>query len=344
VTSTRSRSGDADLVPDPVLAAAVEVARVAVRDDAGPETVGGYVGVRAEPGGAATHLFQAVKPGYGGWRWAVTVAAAGLGEQITISEIVLLPGPEALVAPDWLPWNRRIRAGDLGPGDLLPTGPDDLRLVPAYLESDDPAVEDTAMDLGLGRRRVMSRDGRLAAAHRWQAGDYGPAVDMARQAPGTCGTCGFYLPVAGSMRAAFGACANEFAPADGHVVHVEYGCGAHSEAEVESVPPVPVAEVIYDDGGIDVVHDGDKGVVHDGDMGVVRDGGTEADDVDGHQVDIVGPGGAVEGGAAEVLDTDPAGLTDGSGEITAADGAVEDLGVDQTTAGSSTAEAGSEAE
>ena len=53
---------------------------------------------------------------------------------------------------------------------------------------------------------------------------------MARQAPGPCGTCGFFLPLAGSLRQSFGACGNVYAPADGRVVTVDYGCGAHSQA------------------------------------------------------------------------------------------------------------------
>jgi hypothetical protein len=71
---------------------------------------------------------------------------------------------------------------------------------------------------------------------------------MARAAPGTCRTCGFYLLLAGSMSAAFGVCANEFAPADGAVVHAEYGCGAHSDVEPDHGSMTPVAEVVYDDG------------------------------------------------------------------------------------------------
>jgi hypothetical protein len=73
---------------------------------------------------------------------------------------------------------------------------------------------------------------------------------MARGAPGQCATCGFYLPLDGSLRAAFGVCGNEIAPADGHLVHAEYGCGAHSEAEVEQVSPVLVADLIYDDNAL----------------------------------------------------------------------------------------------
>jgi len=242
------------LIPeaDPALAGAVELARAAARDEAGDEEVGAHVGVHAEDGGALTHLFEAGNPGYRGWRWAVTVASAGAGFPVTVSEVVMLPGPDALVGPSWVPWQQRIKAGDLGVGDLMPTDPEDPRLVPAYLASDDRAVEETARELGLGRVRVMSRFGRVESAARWQDGEFGPRSDMARAVRQHCGTCGFYLPLAGSLRAAFGVCGNEIAPADGHVVHAEYGCGAHSEIRVDQGSPVLVADLIYDDSRLDV--------------------------------------------------------------------------------------------
>jgi hypothetical protein len=229
------------------LVSAVDLARAAAEEDAGEDEVGEHAGVELEDEAAVTHLFDANKSGYRGWRWAVTVASGGPDTEVTVSEVVLLPGPDALTAPEWVPWQERVQAGDLGVGDLMPTAPDDPRLVPAYLRSDDEAVEETAMELGLGRARVMSRPARLDAAQRWKSGEFGPRSDMARGAPGHCGTCGFYLPIAGALRAAFGVCGNEIAPADGHVVHAEYGCGAHSEAEVEQVSPVLVADLIYDD-------------------------------------------------------------------------------------------------
>ena len=36
-------------------------------------------------------------------------------EHVTISEVVLVPGPTALLAPAWLPWENRIKPGDLDP-------------------------------------------------------------------------------------------------------------------------------------------------------------------------------------------------------------------------------------
>ena len=235
---------------------AVELARTAAVEDAAADlghsaaadAVGEHLEARAEGAGAITHYFAATHSGYRGWRWSVTVATAGPDDPISVSEVVLLPGSDALVAPPWVPWQDRVRPGDLGVGDLLPPPEADERLVPGYVASDDPAVEEVAREIGLGRERVLSRRGRDLAAQRWHEGPHGPAADMARAAPGHCGTCGFFLPLAGSLRAAFGVCGNEYAPADGSVVEVGFGCGAHSGVQPDSSSPVAVAELVYDDG------------------------------------------------------------------------------------------------
>lgn len=236
-----------DETVDAVLAAAVEQAReaaVAVGGDA----VGEHRGVRAEGELLATHAFESTLPGYRGWYWAVTVTRDTGDERATVDEVVQLPGDGALLAPAWVPWDQRVRPGDLSPGDLLPATEDDVRLVPAYTDSGDPAVEAVGFELGIGRERVLSRDGRELAADRWYEGDRGPSAPMARQAPATCGTCGFLVRLAGSLSIGFGVCANEVTDTDGQVVSVEYGCGAHSQIKADAPSPVEVAEVVYDDG------------------------------------------------------------------------------------------------
>ena len=77
---------------------------------------------------------------------------------------------------------------------------------------------------------MLSFDGRVDAVERWYSGDQGPEAPIARAAPASCATCGFFVPLAGALRQAFGGCANEFAPDDGKIVSVDHGCGAHSEA------------------------------------------------------------------------------------------------------------------
>ncbi len=239
--------------PGSELYEAVELARQAAQTDAGDSPVGEHVGAQPEDGGAVTHLFEANLPGYRGWRWAVTVASAGPSTPVTVSEVVLLPGPDALVAPPWVPWTQRVRAGDLGVGDLLPTDPGDPRLVPGYLMDDELAGEPLDPELGLGRPRVLSRDARLELLQRWRDGDHGPDSEMARSAPDRCVTCGYYLPLAGLLSAALGVCGNDLAPADGQVVHAEFGCGAHSEVQADTSPSVPVAELVYDDAELELL-------------------------------------------------------------------------------------------
>jgi hypothetical protein len=232
---------------DATCAAAVDLAEAAARAEGG-DAVAEHLGVRAEGDRLVTHFFAAVLLGYEGWRWAVTVARAPRSKSVTVDEVLLLPGEGALLPPEWVPWSERLRPGDLGVGDLLPTTADDDRLVPAYLLSDDPAVEPVAFELGLGRVRVMSALGRDDAAERWYGGDGGPGTAMAAHAPGRCGTCAFYLPVEGSLRQMFGVCGNALSPRDGAVVSADAGCGAHSEALVEPPVPVPPAVPAYDDG------------------------------------------------------------------------------------------------
>ncbi|SHL92654.1 DUF3027 domain-containing protein [Actinacidiphila paucisporea] len=263
--------------PDRLCAEAVDVARAATVEAAGPESVGEHLGVAAEGDRVVTHYFACTEPAYRGWRWATTLARASRAKAVTIDETVLLPGAEAILAPEWVPWSDRLRPGDMGPGDLLPTEADDLRLEPGWTGDDEPPagepgaeVEDEAVDivvpsvamigsiagqLGLGRPRVLSRYGLHAAADRWDE-QFGPKSPMAQAAPANCVSCGFLVPIAGSLSQAFGICANEFSPADGHLVSLGYGCGGHSEAAVMPRPPQPAPMVL------DELHDTDPMALH----------------------------------------------------------------------------------
>ncbi len=233
-----------------LLLGASDRARAAVEEFSGADAVGDYLGAGFEDPAAATHRFLAKLPGYQGWQWAVVVAGYPGADHATISEVVLVPGPTALLAPKWLPWQDRIRPGDLSPGDLLAPVPEDLRLVPGYVESGDPAVDEVAREVGLGRRQVLSAWGRAEAAQRWHDGEHGPGSAMARSTRRVCRDCGFYLPLAGSLGVMFGVCANELS-ADGNVVDSEYGCGAHSDTPAPPGSGSPQYDP-YDDGVLDI--------------------------------------------------------------------------------------------
>ncbi len=219
---------------DPVCAGAFEVARQAVAQTSGSDRIGEHLRSQAEGERLVTHIFAAHEPGYVGWRWWVTVARAPRSKVVTVCEVTLLPGPDALSVPEWLPWSERLRPGDLGVGDLLPTPQDDERLIPGYFLSDDDAANEVNSELGLGRTRLLARYGREETAERWYSSEAGPDAPLAKAAPAHCGTCAFYLPLAGSMGALFGACGNLYAPDDGRVTSADHGCGAHSEAVAPS--------------------------------------------------------------------------------------------------------------
>ena len=237
---------------DPALAGSVALARAAAEEEAAG-LVGEHLEVVADEELIATHFFATLDPAYRGWRWAVTVARAAGTDDVGVDEVVLLPGDDALLPPPWVPWSERLRPGDLGVGDLLPTSADDPRLAPTFLTTDpDDELAEASYELGLGRIRTLSFDGRVEAAERWYAGEHGPEAAIARAAPAACATCGFFVPLAGGLRQAFGACANEFAPDDGRVVAVDHGCGAHSEAVVLPSVPTPSPPLV-DEYGIDVV-------------------------------------------------------------------------------------------
>ena len=216
---------------------ALDLAKKAAIEDAGKsEYVGEFYSIDSDEDRVATYLFEAKLPGYHGWRWGVTVAKIDDASKPTICDVVLLPGTQALLAPNWVPYSQRIQPGDLGVGDVVPTAPDDERLTPAYAAL--PGEEDLDItqlfEFGLGRARVLSIIGRDAASKRWYEGDRGPRTPIAKAAPKPCVSCGFFIPIAGSLRTTFGVCSNAISPEDARVVSFDHGCGAHSEALIKA--------------------------------------------------------------------------------------------------------------
>jgi hypothetical protein len=239
---------------DAILVAATEDAREAARGIAEPGTVGEHQGVVMDAERLATHYFTCTAKGYPGWRWAVVMARVPRGKKATICETNLVPGEGALLSPAWVPYDQRLAPGDLGAGDVLPYIEDDQRLEPGMEATGDEETDEAAQwELGLGRRRVLSAEGREEAAERWYRGEGGPTSSVAEKAPAPCSTCGFFLPMAGALRSFFGVCANAWSPSDGHVVSLDHGCGAHSEIDVVREDPKPAEEHVLDEFAFDLV-------------------------------------------------------------------------------------------
>ena len=223
---------------DAVLVDAVDVAHSAAREAAEhPGDVGEHLAATMDADRLASHTFACTMRGYRGWHWTVTVARAPRSKTVTVCEVELLPGAEAILAPEWLPWSERLRPGDIGPGDVLPFRADDPRLVPGYTPTGDEEEDRVAIEeLALARARVLSPEGRDEAAQRWYAGSRGPTTPGSVQAASDCGSCGFLVLLQGSLGQVFGVCANEWSEDDGRVVSLDHGCGAHSETDVEPHP------------------------------------------------------------------------------------------------------------
>lgn len=231
---------------DAVLTGAVDLARAAAEEAAArPSDVGEHLGTVVEDERLVSHRFATTAPGYRGWHWTVTLSRVPRGRVATVSEVELLPGDDALLAAPWVPWAERLRPGDIGPGDVLPFRPDDPRLEPGWQPSDDdehgPAIE----ELALARARALGPQGRDEAAQRWHLGSHGPTSAIALASTSPCSSCGFLVPLSGSLGLVFGVCANEWSPDDGKVVSLDHGCGAHSETDSDTPPsmwpdvPVP---------------------------------------------------------------------------------------------------------
>ena len=107
--------------------------------------VGKFLGTVDEETNVVSYRFQANMKEYLGWEWNVVVFQAKKADP-TISEVVLLPGKESIVAPDWVPWSERraeldkSEAQDLAVADLEET------------EDSKADAEDTGKRPPLGKR------------------------------------------------------------------------------------------------------------------------------------------------------------------------------------------------
>lgn len=239
---------------DRILLEAVGLAEAAALAVAEPGGVGSHLAAVPESERLVTHYFTCTSPAYRGWRWSVAVARAPRQKYATVCETALVPGEGALLGPPWLPYADRIAPGDLSPGDVLPYREADPRLEDGFSPTGELDVDEVALDeLRLGRRRVLSPQGRAEAAQRWYDGEHGPGSEVAEKAPARCETCGYLLPMAGELRRCFGVCANEWSPSDGTVVSWDHGCGAHSEAEGPPEPAVVIPAPILDEYAVELV-------------------------------------------------------------------------------------------
>jgi hypothetical protein len=93
---------------DPLLVADVATARAGVEQIAEPWQIGAGHRVTVEEDRLVVHLFECTLPGYQGWNWFASLARAPRSKAVTVCEVGLLPGEDALLAPEWVPWSARV--------------------------------------------------------------------------------------------------------------------------------------------------------------------------------------------------------------------------------------------
>lgn len=82
-------------------------AEVAAKTAADKNGIGAFIESIVEDD-VTTYFWEAKQPGYGGWRWAVSVYQLDPATEPTVSEVLLLPGTDSLIAPKWVPWKDRL--------------------------------------------------------------------------------------------------------------------------------------------------------------------------------------------------------------------------------------------
>jgi len=92
---------------DRSLLEAKSLALAALAEITPESTIGEPADYAVESGGVVSLRFRSLLLGYPGWFWTVSLTRVE-GEEPTVLEAGLLPGDGALLAPEWVPWSRRL--------------------------------------------------------------------------------------------------------------------------------------------------------------------------------------------------------------------------------------------
>ncbi|PPG90728.1 DUF3027 domain-containing protein [Rathayibacter rathayi] len=131
---------------DPVLAAALDVARTSLAEIAPAGTIGELVTTLVQGEHIVSLQFANLMRGYPGWLWTATLSRIDETEDVTVLEVELLPGEGAVLAPDWVPWTVRLadyHAAQDTLGEEVEDADDDLDDEP---DLDDDSDDDDADD------------------------------------------------------------------------------------------------------------------------------------------------------------------------------------------------------
>ena len=146
---------------DTTLAKAVDHARTALLEITDEASIGEYIDAVNDGERLVTHRFEALRPGYEGWSWFATLTRIprAQAKDLTVCEVGILPGEDALLAPAWVPWAERVR--------------------PEEMDAERLAAEEAAAEAGGTGGDSEVDDGSNPAA----SGDESPEVDRESEGP-----------------------------------------------------------------------------------------------------------------------------------------------------------------
>lgn len=162
---------------DATLAEAVDTARAALEDLAGDAEIGDHVGVVADDERVVTHRFAAKVAGYGGWEFFTTLARAPRSKVVTVCESGMLPGENAILAPEWVPWMERASEEERIRLDAIASGEDPAKALEeagygtpeaerAQVKTEQPAQQPAAEKNKQARRDAKRKRAKQKAARQ----------------------------------------------------------------------------------------------------------------------------------------------------------------------------------
>jgi hypothetical protein len=140
------------------------LAEKAAKESAPVSGVGKFLGVVKEESNVVSYRFEAKVKGYEGWEWNVVVFEGRKPSPATVSEVVMLPGKNSIVAPPWLPWSERKAELDksLEEDSAVP----DLVVAEEAEGDSEDAGQSPPRRKGLLKRLVQKKDGKKSKKPR----------------------------------------------------------------------------------------------------------------------------------------------------------------------------------
>ena len=122
------------------------LAEKAAKETAPANGVGKFLGTTIEDRDTTNYRFESKLTGYVGWEWNVSIFQGKKADAATVSEVVLLPGKESIVAPSWVPWSERRAELEKNKAEELAVA--DLEVT----EDSEPDTKDTGKRPPIGKR------------------------------------------------------------------------------------------------------------------------------------------------------------------------------------------------